>query len=133
MSHHKARGRVFGGDLSPEAQTGAQDVEIVQASGADGRPERQTLGVLLVGGANPTDRTPAHPPRTEGDAFVESVLQFGPSPLGNQIGQGIDRRGGERPGLQPAGSVGEGGSRKLALRFSRLKGGKDGGGSAHEG
>ena len=62
MSHHKARGRVFGGDLSPEAQTGAQDVEIVQASGADGRPERQTLGVLLVGGANPTDRTPPRIP-----------------------------------------------------------------------
>jgi len=39
MGDHEPGGRMLGGDLAPEAEPGAEDVEIIQASRADGGPD----------------------------------------------------------------------------------------------
>ena len=132
MGHHEARGGRLGGDLAPEAEAGAQDVEVVQAGGPDRGPDRQAGGIEFVRGADPADGAATHPPRAEGDPLVETVFELSPSPLGDQVGQGLHRGRGQRPRFEPTGCIGQGGSGKLALGFGRLEGGKDGVGSAHD-
>ena len=87
MGDHDPRGRVRGGDVAPETEHRAQDVDIVQAGGAHGRPDRGPVGGQLVGGGHPADRPAAHAAGPEGDALVETVLELGPRPSGDEVGQ----------------------------------------------
>jgi hypothetical protein len=96
MGDHEAGDGLRGGHMLPEADDGAEDVDIVEAGGADGRADRQPLGVDLIGGRDPADGPPAHAPRAEGDTFIETVLEFGPGPTVTEVverGQGLGRQG----------------------------------------
>ena len=120
------------GDMLPEADDRAEHVDVVEAGRTDGGADRQALGVDFVGCGDPADRPAAHAAGTEGDALVESVLDFRPGAPVAQVLQGIDRGGRQSPGAEPIPGVGEAGGGDLPLALGGLEERKDGGGSAHE-
>ena len=79
-----------GRDVAPEADDGAEYINIIKTRRADGRADREPFGIEFVGGRDPADRATPHPARPEGDAPVESILELGPGALGAEILQGGD-------------------------------------------
>ena len=126
------RGRVRGGDVAPEAERRAQDVDVVQAGGPDGRPDRGAVGGEFVGGGDPADRPAAHAAGPEGDTLVETVLEFGPGAPGDEVGQRLQGGGGQGARLEPPAGLTEGGGGQLALDLGGPEGGEEvDGGGAH--
>ena len=132
MGDHEAGAGLRGGDMPPEADDGAEDVDVVEAGRTDGGADRQALGVDFVGRGDPADRPAAHAAGAEGDALVETILELRPRASVAKVLEGLDRGGRQGAGTEPIPGVGEAGGGDLPLGLGGLEERKDGGGSAHE-
>ena len=131
MGDDQAGARLGGRDVLPEADDGAEDVDIVEAGRADGGADRQALGIHFIGRRDPAHRPAAHPPGTEGDSLIEAVLELGPGPAFAEIAQGGQSLGRQGPRAEPIAGVSQAGGGKLPLVLGGLKERKDSGRGAH--
>ena len=74
MGDHEPRGGILCGGLTPEAQAGAEDVKVIQASRADCGQDGQASGIEFISGADPADCAAAHPPGAKGDTLIETIF-----------------------------------------------------------
>ena len=132
MGDDQTRPGLGGGDMLPETEDGAEDIDVIEAGGTDGGAHGQSLGIELVGGRDPTHGTAAHAARAKRDPFIETVLEFGPSLLNAEILQGGERLGRQGPRAKPFPGVSQTGRGNLTLGLGGLEAQKKGGGGAHE-
>ena len=78
----------------------------------------------LGGRDDPALGPAAHTAGAEGDALVETILEFRPGRPGDEVGQGGEVGGGQGPGLDPAAGLAEGGGGKMALGVGGPESGK---------
>ena len=121
MRDDEAGAWLSGGDMLPESDDRAEDVDVVEAGGADGGTNWHPLRIELVGGRDPADGTAAHATRSKRDTLIETVLDLRPGSAVAEVLEGIDGCGRQGPRAKPVPGIGETGGGNLPLSLGGLK------------